>query len=86
LTPHLAWLDRKLVFHDTPLREAVAAISHRYGVTIHLSEVVLGDRTITASFSHRDTIDTVIDVLIRTLDLAVDHEDEAFILSASPST
>lgn len=83
LSAHLSWLEGRLVFEDTPLHEAAAAIERRYGVRIELADTSLEDRPITATFDRRDTIDDVIDVLARALDLHVDQTEEGIVLSTS---
>lgn len=72
-------------YKDTPLREAAAIVGHHYGVPIQLAGASLGGHPITVSFDHRDTIDDVVEVLARTLDLHVDRTEEAIILSRASS-
>ena len=43
----LAWMDRKIVFENTPLREAVKKINEYYGVSFHFSSDVLAEKLIT---------------------------------------
>jgi ferric-dicitrate binding protein FerR (iron transport regulator) len=47
---HLAWIDGRLEFHDTPLRDAVVQFGRWYDLDVRLVDSVVGRKRLTASF------------------------------------
>lgn len=65
---HLAWMQRTLVLHGTPLREAAYQIEQRYGIRVLLEDPRIGELTINATFTERP-LEEVVLVLCAILDI-----------------
>lgn len=61
----LDWTAGRLVFRDTPLRDAVPRLERRYDVTIRLPERMLENETFTSTFAN-EPLAQVLDVLALT--------------------
>ena len=67
----IAYKTKHLVFVDTPLKDVVKELGLVYGVQVELSNVALGSRKITVSFSD-ESIESVLDIIAETLNLNVE--------------
>jgi len=57
MAPYTGWLDGRLVFERTPVRDVLAAVGRWYGYEFRLSDSVLATRYLSASFDHQSTAD-----------------------------
>lgn len=80
LSQKLAWLENKLVFDNTPLREVIAELQRIYDVTIKLSGPDLEMLPITATFEEQ-TIELVLSAICLTFDLNFELKNGKYILS-----
>ncbi len=65
----LGWTEGRLVFHRTPLREAVAQIQRWYDLEIHLASPALAANAVTASFAPGEPASEVLHVVAEALNL-----------------
>jgi len=64
------WVDGRLVFHDTPVREMLADIGRAYGVEIRVSDSTLANRQLTCTIPVADqSLDNVLTGLSALLDI-----------------
>ncbi len=56
------WMGLALVFRETPLRQALSEIEHRYGVTVELNDPEVGEWPVTATFADQ-SVDGVVFVV-----------------------
>ncbi len=70
----LAWQGPRLVFSDTPLREAIAQFNRRNPVQLELADAELGALTIGGSF-RAENVDAFVRLLEAGGDLAADRPD-----------
>lgn len=78
---HLAWSRGQLVFHDTPLRDALLQIARWYDVDVKLADSTLASRRVTASFS-TESVDDVLSLVARSLGIAYEHRGRLVIVRA----
>lgn len=76
---YLGWTEGKLVFDDTPLAEALAALGHWYGVPFRVADRALMSRTLTASFTTQSLSD-VLTALAPVLDVRFESVDGAVVV------
>lgn len=69
----LAWIDGRLVFGDTPLRDVAAELGRWYDVDVRLGDDRLGERRLTASFAE-EPVSQVLDLIALSLDLRYDRD------------
>jgi ferric-dicitrate binding protein FerR (iron transport regulator) len=62
VSPDLAWSQGRLVFEDTPLREAARTLARALDLEIVLADSTLGSRRLTAAFGD-DPADEVLDAI-----------------------
>jgi ferric-dicitrate binding protein FerR (iron transport regulator) len=77
---YIAWTEGRLVFRDTPLREAIGEIARAYGVTI-VADSTLFERhvTLTATTSKR-SLHEVLDVLATIVDAHYTQKGDVVII------
>lgn len=80
-TSRLAWKEGRLVFHNTPLREALPQLSRWYAADFQLGNGSLGERRISATFAD-DPLTQVIRILEVALDARVVHRGETIVITA----
>jgi transmembrane sensor len=68
LAPYLGWAQGRLVFKDTPLREALPRLGRWFDLDFQLADASLGSRLLTASLGDQPT-DEVLDLLALSLGL-----------------
>src|SRR5690606_7217890 len=78
--PHIAWLEGKLVFDNTPLSQVIRQLSRWYDIDIHLDDPSVGARPLSASFQH-ESIAEVLEVIGPSLDLRVRRDGSTVILT-----
>jgi ferric-dicitrate binding protein FerR (iron transport regulator) len=74
LDRYLAWTQGRLVFEDTPLRDAVAELSRWYDLDFVLADSTLGARHLTAVLAG-EAIPETLTLLGSTLDIAYERHD-----------
>jgi ferric-dicitrate binding protein FerR (iron transport regulator) len=77
----LAWMQGKLIFDKTPLRELVAELTRKYDVDVRLSSSGLDTLTVTGSFQQQP-LETVLRSLCMTLNLRYEARGNAYIIAA----
>jgi len=81
LDPYFAWTEGRLVFEDTPLREAAAQLSRWYDVDIRLASDAIGARRLTAAVEDEPAQD-VLPLIAATLKLTLTREGRVFTFGA----
>ena len=81
----LGWLDGRIVFEKTPLKEIIAELERSFDVTIVLEDVELQDHTITANFSS-SSLETMIESICLTLGIKHKIENNRIILLRNHSS
>lgn len=66
--PYVAWTEGRLVFKDTPLRDALPELSRWFDLDFRLADSALADRRLTATFRYQLDEDAV-ELLAVSLDL-----------------
>lgn len=74
-----AWVDGKLLFRDTPLRDVAAQVARWYDVDIDLSGAGLERLRVTGTFGH-EPVTEVLDAVARSLDLVVRRDSARYTL------
>jgi ferric-dicitrate binding protein FerR (iron transport regulator) len=74
-----AWTRGRLVFHDTPMAEALSQLDRWYDIRFRLEDPAAGRRLLTASFD-RESLSEVLEVLRLTLDLDVHRTGDTVVL------
>lgn len=73
------YATRKLVFDDTPLRDAIEGIEKAYPITIRLSSKNIENCHVTATFDN-DSVDKIVNLVADILNLTVTKNGETFTL------
>jgi ferric-dicitrate binding protein FerR (iron transport regulator) len=79
LAPYLGWAQGRLVFKDTPLREALPSLSRWFDLDFRLADTSLGSRLLTASLGDQPTNETL-DLLALSLGLRQERRGETVML------
>jgi transmembrane sensor len=79
----LGWMDRTMVFQETPLADAAAEIEWHYEVKVKITDPALAERTVTTAFDG-EALEKVIAVLCRTLSASCALSDG--VVTISPGT
>ena len=59
----IAWCSGEMIFNHLPLQEIVRRLSNSFGVSIHIADNRLQSYCITARFSHREDLKTILSLL-----------------------
>jgi transmembrane sensor len=84
LAPYLAWTRGDLAFDGTRLGDIVPALERWYDIDINLSDNVLAERRLTATF-RRESLSQVLELLALSLDVRVQREGRTVLIMPSPS-
>lgn len=76
----LAWQTGTLIFENKDLGYVVRLLSDHYGVPVKLGHENIANCAITANFRD-ENLETVLQVIASTLNLEVNREEEAYVLS-----
>jgi transmembrane sensor len=76
----LAWTEGRLVFDDTPLRDAVPVLERWYGVNVQLVGPSIGQRRFTATFRDESAPEAV-RLIARSLELRVERHGTSVVFS-----
>ncbi len=79
LDDYLGWTRGHLVFHDTPLPEALRRIGRWYDIDVRLAESTLAGRTLTAAF-HDEPGAEVVRLVAASFRLRVERNGTTFVL------
>ncbi len=79
----LGWMDRTMVFQETPLAEVAGEIEWHYEVKVKITDPALAERTVTTAFDG-EPLKKVIAVLCRTLSASCALSDG--VVTISPGT
>lgn len=79
LDDYTAWTSGRLVFTDTPLRDAIPRLSRWYDVQLALGDPDLGRETFTATLTHEPVSD-VVRLLAATVHARVDQRGDTLVL------
>jgi transmembrane sensor len=72
--PLLQWLGEFLVFQATPLRDVARELERQFGVAVRVADTRVGERTVTAWFTH-ETLEEVLLIVCRAADAHCVHRD-----------
>lgn len=75
-----AWVNRRIVFEDTPMSDVVKIINEVYQANILLEGAELKNCPITTQFDDQ-SLETILSVLSSTLDLKIERRGEQIIIS-----
>jgi len=73
----LFWLDRTLVFHDTPLSHVIDEIKKYYSITITTSDTTQLDCRLTATFTD-EPVELILKVIAESFNLNVIQENQTY--------
>jgi len=76
---YTSWIHNKLVFDNTPLREAIQEIEKYYGVHIMVEDKTILDQKISGTIQNSD-LNAVLNGVSRILDLKVDYQNDIITL------
>lgn len=76
----LAWRDKKLIFDNTPMREAVKKIEEHYGVTFTLEDESIGNTPISGMLPN-DNLDVVLAALEALSEFRMVRNDKNIVIS-----
>ena len=79
LDDYTAWTSGRLVFTDTPLRDAIPRLSRWYDVELRLGDADLGRETFTATLTHEPLSD-VVRLLAATVRARVEQRGDTLVL------
>lgn len=75
-----SWVDKKFIFQDVPIGEAIPQLGQVYQVPIHISSESLKNRRLTARL-HYQTLDSALNVISASLQCKVTREKDTYVLS-----
>lgn len=75
-----SWVDKKFIFQDVPIGEAIQQLGQVYQVPIHISSESLKNRRLTARL-HYQTLDSALNVISASLQCKVTREKDTYVLS-----
>lgn len=81
LDRYLAWTADRLVFRDTPLREAVVELGRWYDVEVQLGDSALGAKRVTARFA-KEPATRAVELIAASLGLRLEVRGSVLILRA----
>jgi len=81
LDEYFAWTEGRLVFQDTPLREAALQLGRWYAIDVRLGSQGIGARRLSASFRDEPTSEAL-RVVASVLNLEVSHTGSTYTLRA----
>lgn len=84
LDPYFAWSEGRLVFRDTPLREAAARLGRWYDADVRVASPAVGARPLTASVLD-EPIGDVLSLIAATLDLTLTRDGTIYTLGEKPA-
>jgi ferric-dicitrate binding protein FerR (iron transport regulator) len=76
----LFWIDRRLIFKETLLQEVFDKISLHYKATIHVSDSLIYDCRLTATFTN-ESVDQILQIIAESFDLVLTREDENYLFT-----
>jgi transmembrane sensor len=79
LDDYTAWTSGRLVFTDTPLRDAIPRLSRWYDVELRLDDANLGRETFTATLTH-EPLSEVVRLLAATVRARVEQRGDTLVL------
>jgi transmembrane sensor len=85
LAPYLAWTRGDLAFDGTRLGDVVPALERWYDVEIRLSDSLLAERRLTATF-RRESLAQVLGLLALSLDVRVQRVGRTVLITPSPGS
>ncbi len=74
---YMAWVDKKLVFNNTPLPTVARILERVYRCKVVLSDRTLNERTLNATLNYQ-TADSALAVISETLQLKVKKDQQTF--------
>jgi ferric-dicitrate binding protein FerR (iron transport regulator) len=75
-------LADELIFHNTPLNEAIEIIKTRYNVDIRISSNSLNEILLNASFNKNESIDYILEIITATLSADLSKKNDVYIISS----
>jgi transmembrane sensor len=85
LDRYFGWTEGRLVFHRTPLGEAITQLERWYDLDIRLASPAVGDQGVTASFGEGEPASQVLQVIATVLNLQVEQTGaRTYTLRAKP--
>jgi len=83
---YIAWVQGRLIFKRTPLRDVVAELSRAYGVDIHIADSVLARTPIFAEVEvHRQPVAEVLGLIAASMEAHYVRDGHCYVLSSGPS-
>lgn len=75
-----SWVDKKFIFQDVPIGEAIQQLSQVYQTPVHINNESLKNRRLTARL-HYQTLDSALNVISASLQCKVTREKDTYVLS-----
>jgi transmembrane sensor len=82
LNTYLAWLDGKLIFDKTPVRDVLKQLERNYDMEFIVDEPIMYDRRITATFAD-ESIDEILRALSISLNVRFERDGKKVVLVAN---
>lgn len=82
LRPYTSWIEGRLVFHNTPLAEALPTLERWYDLDITVADTALYGRKLFATVTDGDAASKVLDLVALSLDLRAERVGRKIILHA----
>ena len=78
----LAWMQRRLVFRETPMSEVVESCRRWYGIRLRLADASLASQHLTATFSG-ETPEAALEVIRLSLGAEIERRGDTAIVHAT---
>ena len=73
-------ISEELVFHNTPLHEAIDIIKTRYGVNIVISSKSIDNVLLNASFDNAKSVEYILEIIAETVDAELSKKDGGYFI------
>ena len=70
----------ELVFHNTPLHEAIAIIKARYGVHVVIASQSIHEVLLNASFDNAKSVEYILEIIAETVDAQLSKKDGGYVI------
>ena len=79
-SPYIAWKDGRLIFRQTPVKEAFVIIEQTFGIKITSTNTLLDNRKITGNFGADETPEQILSVMQELLPFTFEIEADTIII------
>lgn len=82
LAPHLAWVNGKMIFDGTPMREVIQRLHRAYNLNFKVADSTLLSKQLKASFK-RERLDKVLGIISFSLDIRYEMREDTVIFKSN---